>query len=110
MSEQPSPVQWLREDFRRHLEALYAALHLAPPYHSVEQAIGHLATALQAMPQDEQRRVRDDPVRRWELYRTAFVDSGLNKKHRGIIADMVRSGKVPALPPSYRAFLDAIVG
>lgn len=109
MSEQPSPVQWLREDFRRHLEALYAELRLAPPYHSVEQAIGLLTTALRAMSQEEQRQVQDDPVRRWQLYLTAFVESGLNKKHRGIIADMVRSGRVPALPPTYRAFLDAIV-
>ncbi|WP_447975178.1 hypothetical protein [Nitrospira sp. Kam-Ns4a] len=105
----PDPIHALRDDFRRCLETFYASLKLAPPYHSVEQAIAHLTSALKALEPAERERVAADPARRWELYRRAFIESGLSQKHRGIIAGLVRSRQTGDLPPDYQPFLDAFV-
>ncbi len=109
MRERSAAVQWLRDDFRRHLELFYAKLQLAPPYHSVEKAVGHLTTLLNALSREEQEQIQRDPTRQWALYRVAFVESGLSKKHRGIIAEMVRSRRITDLPSPYGTFLDAFV-
>jgi hypothetical protein len=108
MRETSAAIQFLCDDFRRHLEKFYATLQLAPPYHSVEKAIGHLTSTLSAMALEEQEEIRRDPARQWALYCAAFVESGLSKKHRGIIAELVRSGRVEALPPPYKSFLEAV--
>ena len=99
------PVQTLREEFRHHLEVFYACLKLAPPYHSVEKAIAQLATALKAMTPEERARFASDPAGRWAQYRKAFAESGLNQKHRGIIAGLARSGRTGDLPKEYDHFL-----
>ena len=101
------PVQTIREDFRHHLEVFYARLKLAPPYHSVEKAIAQLTAALHAMPPEEQMRLAADPAVRWTQYRKAFADSGLNQKHRGIIAGLAKSGQTGDLPKEYEHFLSA---
>ena len=101
------PVQSLREEFRRHLEVFYARLKLAPPYHSVEKAIVQLTTALKAMTPEERSRLASDQVGRWLAYRKAFAESGLNQKHRGIIAGLVKSGQTGDLPEEYEHFLSA---
>lgn len=101
------PIQSLRDDFRRTLEVFYAGLKLAPPYHSVEKAVAHLAAALAALPAEERARIADDPARRWALYRQAFVESGLSQRHRGIIAGLVRAKQTAGLPAECQPLLDA---
>lgn len=96
----------LREDFRRRLETFYARLQLAPPYDSVEKAIGSLSDALKAMPPETRARMLDDQTLQWAQYRKAFVESGLHLKHRGIIAGLLRAGRGAELPAEYQAFLD----
>ncbi|MFM8551403.1 MAG: hypothetical protein ACKOCD_03695 [Nitrospiraceae bacterium] len=96
----------LRDEFRGHLEQFYAQLKLAPPYHSVEKAIAHLTGALKAMTPEERALAAADQARRWACYKSAFAESGLSQKHRGIIAGLARSGKT-GLPAEYQAFLDA---
>ena len=99
-------TQAIRDEFRGHLEQFYAQLKLAPPYHSVEKAVAHLTASLKAMAPEEQARLASDPALKWAQYKTAFVESGLSQKHRGIIAGLARSGKT-GLPAEHQAFLDA---
>jgi hypothetical protein len=102
----PDPVQALRDDFRRHLELFYAGLKLAPPYHSVEKAVVALTGNLKAMALDDVARVAEDPGRRWTEYRKAFVESGLHRKHHGIVVGLIRSKQTTGLPPEYSAWLE----
>ncbi len=102
-------VQLLREDFRHRLQYFYARLQLAPPYQSVEKAIAHLTTTLKALPPEEQEQISTDPSRKWTLYGVAFVESGLNQKHRGIITSLIRSKKLSDLPEEYSFFLKAFL-
>ncbi len=96
----------IRDEFRGHLELFYATLKLAPPYHSVEKAIAHLTASLNAMAPADRALVAAEPARRWVHYKTAFIESGLSQKHRGIIAGLARSGRT-GLPAEYQVFLDA---
>ena len=100
------PIHELREEFRTHLDTFYARLKLAPPYESVEKAIRSLTTAVQALPQPERSRIAADSALRWQLFRQAFEASGLNKKHRGIIAGLARAREGLDLPPEYDQFLN----
>ena len=109
LRDEPDDIRCLRDDFRRHLEIFYARLKLAPPYQSVEKAIAHFTASLKAMAPDERKRIRTDPDRRWAQYRTAFVESGLHLKHRGIIAGLARSKQGLDLPAEYHRFLDAFI-
>ncbi len=102
-------IRFLQEEFRRHLEIFYARLKLAPPYQSVEKAIAQFTASLKAMAPDERKRVGTDPDWRWAQYRAAFVESGLHRKHRGIIAGMARSRQGLDLPAEYHRFLDAFL-
>ena len=105
MADDPQ-TQAIRDEFRGHLEQFYAVLKLAPPYHSVEKAIAHLTGSLKAMTQEERARLASQPALKWAQYKTAFVESGLSQKHRGIIAGLARSGQT-GLPAEHQAFLDA---
>jgi hypothetical protein len=96
----------LREDFRRCLETFYAQLKLAPPYDSVEKAVGALNETLKTMPPEVRRRLLDDPALQWAQYGKAFAAGGLHLKHRGIIASLIRDGRGAGLPAEYRTFLD----
>ncbi len=107
MADDPQ-IQILRDEFRHHLEVFYAGLKLAPPYHSVEKAIAHLTSALKALTPEERAKIAEDQTLRWARYRAAFVESGLVLKHRGIIAGLIRSGKV-GLPGEYRPLLDSFL-
>lgn len=89
------------------MEVFYARLKLAPPYHSVEKAILQLTTVLKAMTPEERSRLASDPAGRWLAYRKAFAESGLNQKHRGIIAGLAKSGQTGDLPKEYEHFLSA---
>jgi hypothetical protein len=104
MADDPQ-TQALKDEFRRHLEIFYSGLKLAPPYHSVEKALAQLAAGLKAMTQEERAALAAEPAKKWAQYRTAFAESGLSQKHRGIIAGLVRSGKT-GLPAEYQPFLD----
>ena len=105
----PDPVQFLRDTFRRHLETFYASVKLAPPYHSVEKAITELTRALHALPIEERRRVARDPEAQWLHFAQAFVTSGLNQKHRGILAGLARRREDLILPVEYASFLDTFL-
>lgn len=102
----PDPIHELREEFRTHLDTFYARLKLAPPYESVEKAVRTLTTVVHALPQPDHARIAADSALRWELFRQAFEASGLNKKHRGIIAGLARARVGLDLPPEYDQFLN----
>lgn len=102
-------IQMLRDDFRRQLEIFYARLKLAPPYHSVEKAVAQLTANLRAMTPEEQQHLVTDPVRQWGEYRRAFIESGLNQKHRGPILGLIRSKQTHNLPPEHEQFLQAFL-
>ncbi len=109
MDAQPDISRVLREDFRHHLQAFYAGLNLAPPYHSVEKAITHLTATIKKLPPQARDELATNRARQWALYVEAFVDSGLSQKHRGIIAGAIKSGQVRALSQEYAAFLQTFV-
>jgi hypothetical protein len=99
------PVQELRDEFRGHLEIFYAHLKLAPPYDSMEKAVRTLTTSMHALTKEEQIRIASDSALKWQQFRTAFETSGLNKKHRGIIAGLARNRSALDLPEEYDHFL-----
>ncbi len=103
-------VERLRDEFRRHLETFYATLKLAPPYHSVEQALSQLTIQLNALPPAERAGLAADATRKWAQFREAFVASGLHHKHRGILAGIARTGPPADFPQEYRLLLDACQG
>lgn len=84
-------IHELREEFRTHLENFYSTLHLAPPYHSIEKAIQLLGNTLRTKPDHFFALLIKDPVLKWDLFREIFVSSGLNRKHRGIIQEFLKT-------------------
>lgn len=100
------PIEFMRDEFRRHLETFYAKLKLAPPYHSVEKAVAHLAASIKALPAAECERLLADPALQWQQFRATFVASGLHRKHRGIIAGLAKQRHSLDLPPEYDHFLE----
>ena len=101
-----NPTQMLADEFRRRLEMFYAGLKLAPPYESVEKAVRTLTTAVHALPRAEQQKIASDPTQQWQHFSLAFERSGLAKKHRGIIAGLVRNRAALPLPADYDHFLN----
>jgi len=99
------PTQRLSEEFRRRLEIFYAGLNLAPPYESVEKAIRTLTSAVHALPREEQKQLLADVELQWQLFRQVFDQSGLAKKHRGIIVRLARNRSAINLPSDYDHFL-----
>ncbi|MBS0171820.1 MAG: hypothetical protein JSR62_15850 [Nitrospira sp.] len=100
------PIESLREEFRGHLALFYSRLKLAAPYDSVEKALGTLTKTLTALPPEELIRLASDTSARWTHFRTAFVESGLNLKHRGIIAGLAQSGTPVDLPQEFDHLLN----
>jgi hypothetical protein len=99
------PTQDLCRDFRSHLEGFYASLKLAPPYHSIEKAIIRLDQRLKTLEPAERVRIAKVPSLRWAEFTRAFAESGLNQKHRGIIAGLATSPQATSLPEEYKRFL-----
>ena len=97
-----SDVQKLVAEFRQNLESFYQRLGLAPPYHSVERALSCLATRFQQHTPEEQRQITTDPTSKWKLFQEAVIESGLNRKHRGIIAGILRSQNPNTIPEDQR--------
>jgi hypothetical protein len=104
------PIAALREEFRGHLGRFYAQLKLAPPYDSVEKALQQLTVSLKALSEAELARIAADPDLRWRQFARAFEASGLNRKHRGIIAGLARSRPALDLPEEYDHFLGFFLG
>lgn len=102
----PDECQPLLNEFRQNLVAFYAALHLAPPYHSVEQAIQCLASLFKAQTAEQQAQLLTNEASRWNLYLQAFTDSGLHNKHRGIIARHARDDDFHQIPDTLRYLLE----
>ena len=104
------PLGFIKDQFRHHLDIFYAKLKLAPPYESVEKAVRNLTSTLQTLPQGEQARIASDPLLCWKQFRLAFESSGLNQKHRGIIAGLARNRAALNLPSEYDEFLKLFTG
>ena len=98
-------VQVHLNEFRGHLEAFYASLHLAPPYHSIEKALTTFASGYKSKTLEEQDQVHFDETLKQHLYHQAFVESGLHKKHRGIIAGLLKKPNPPILAKEYQYLL-----
>jgi len=98
----PSHVQILLTDFRHDLESFYQRLQLAPPYDTVEKALTCLSTLVQANTAEEQQQIADNKITKWKLYQRAIIDSGLYKKHRGIIVGLLRSQNATNIPEVQR--------
>ncbi len=109
MSTHDNPVEVLRDDFRHHLDVFYMCLKLAPPYDSVEKAIAQLTSTLKALPAEQLAAITGDPSQRWPFYRQAMVESGLNRKHSGIVAGLIRSKQTSHLPGEYEHFLSTFI-
>ena len=88
------------------METFYAQLKLAPPYESVEKALRSFVTSVRALPPSEQARLATDAVFLWQQFQSAFDASGLQKKHRGIIAGLARNRSGLTLPAEYDQFLN----
>ena len=98
--------QALLSEFRENLEAFYAELKLAPPYDSVEKTIRCLSDLFKTKTAEEQAQVLRDNALKWQLHVQAFVDSGLHKKHRGIITGLAHTDAFDRFPESLRYLLE----
>ncbi len=98
--------QPLLTEFRRNLEAFYAALKLAPPYDSVEKTIRCLSDLVKTQTAEEQAHLLANDVLRQQLHVRALIDSGLHKKHRGIITGLTRTEALDQFPRSLRYLLE----
>jgi len=56
--------------------------------------------------QAEQQEISKDHVLKWTLYQQAFIESGLSRKHRGIITGLVQTQKLECFPQEHRYFLE----
>lgn len=95
----------LQQEFRKELEGFYAALHLAVPYHSLEQAIQCFRKLFNDKPDEEKIILGQEALLKWSLFQQAFVDSGLNKKHRGIISNLAHSQPLSRFPLEHQYLL-----
>jgi len=103
---QPSDaIQILRQEFRTNLETFYADLNLAPPYHSIEKAVQHLANALRTKSESVQQALLTDSEKKWPLFEEIFHASGLTRKHRGIIIHLAQTPLLSASHEESRRFL-----
>ena len=98
--------QALLTEFRQNLEDFYAELKLAPPYDSVEKTIRCFSTLLKTKTAKEQGQLLADDSLRWKLHLQAFIASGLQKKHRGIITGLARTEAIQQFPVSLRYLLE----
>lgn len=99
------PIQILRQEFRGHLEQFYTQLTLAPPYHSIEKAVQHLSNTLRTKSEEFQLTLLNHSTNKWEFFHEIFCASGLQKKHRGIILQIVRSSSYSGASPATLGFL-----
>ena len=98
-------IQILRQEFRIQLETFYADLNLAPPYHSIEKAVQHLANTLRTKSESFQKALLTDSEKKWPLYEEIFQASGLTRKHRGIIIHLAQTPLLSTSREDSRRFL-----
>lgn len=95
----------LEADFRDRVTRFYRALQITPPYHSVEKALLALREALAAMEEPALQAASADPASLDALFAHVFIESGLVRKHRGIITRLV-AARPDLLPAECRPFGD----
>ena len=98
----PPEGQIFLTEFRQNLETFYQHLQLAPPYDSVEKALACLASRIRNQTADEQHQMANDETFKLRLYQEAIVESGLHRKHRGIIVGLLRSQNPTRIPEAQR--------
>jgi hypothetical protein len=96
----------LEADFRDRVTRFYRALQITPPYHSVEKALLALREALAEMEEPALQAASADPASLDALFGHVFIESGLARKHRGIITRLVAASP-DLLPPECRPFTGA---
>jgi hypothetical protein len=96
----------LEAAFRSRVGLFYRALHITPPYHSVEKATLTLREALAPLALSALDALAADQASMDALFTQIVRDSGLAKKHRGIIKGLLRNGS-ERLPPECQPFADA---
>src|SRR5213080_4748295 len=96
----------LESTFRHRIALFYRALQVTPPYHSVEKATLALRDALAALSLPALEALAADEVSLGTLYAQIVRDSGLARKHRGIIKGLLRDGP-DRLPAECQSFADA---
>lgn len=96
----------LEAAFRERIRAFYAALQITPPYDSVEKAGLALHDALGHLQEPALQALAEDPAVLARLFTRIVSESGLAKKHRGIIRNLLANG-VDRLPPDCRPFAEA---
>ena len=96
----------LEADFRRRVALFYRSLQITPPYHSVEKAVQAIHNALATLQEPALRATADDPNALSTFFTQAIVDSGLAKKHRGIITGLL-ADRPDRLPLECRPFAEA---
>jgi hypothetical protein len=96
----------LEADFRDRVTRFYRALQITPPYHSVEKALLALREALTEMEEPALQAASADPASLDALFGHVFIESGLARKHRGIITRLVATSP-DLLPPECRPFAGA---
>jgi hypothetical protein len=96
----------LEEAFRSRIAFFYRALHITPPYHSVEKATLTLREALAPLALPALEALAADEASMRALFTQIVRESGLAKKHRGIIKGLLREGS-DRLPPECQSFADA---
>ena len=84
----------------------YRSLQITPPYHSVEKAKLALRERLMTLQLASLQTLAEDKDAMAALFRQVFIDSGLAKKHRGIIRNLL-AGHPDRLPPECRGLADA---
>lgn len=97
----------LEADFRQRVTLLYRSLQITPPYHSVEKAVLALRNTLAALSEPTLRAIAADPASQNALFTQVFTDSGLAKKHRGIISKLL-ADRPELLAPECQPFADAL--
>ena len=96
----------LESDFRHRVMLFYRSLQITPPYHSVEKAVQAIHDALAGLQEPALRATAADPNALGIFFTQAIVDSGLAKKHRGIITGLLQQNP-DRLPLECRPFADA---
>jgi hypothetical protein len=97
---------FLESAFRHRIALFYRALQVTPPYHSVEKATLALRDALAPLALPALQALAADEASLGVLYTQIVRNSGLARKHRGIITGLLRDSP-NRLPAECQSFADA---
>ena len=96
----------LEAAFGERLHAFYRALSITPPYDSVEKAKLALRERLTRLPFPELQALAAEDAAVGCVFGQIMTDSGLAKKHRGIIQSLLATNP-DRVPPECRPLADA---